>query len=319
MGGKRRAAKTHSGSASLGSVLGPAAFAGLSWYFYTDHLLESALIFYAYAVGVVIIVLLLLHFFGIFRDTMIEEFGPIGFIFHTVLFAAGVGPLLIMLVVGFVSIAAIYVQAIVAIPWKTLSLTGCVVAALIAVGGPILQSLLWKRASEDYVIVKVEGNAIVLERVSPREQMLRRYATLPLTFLGTHIVLRILGWTPFSVTIGSFMGAVYAIFFLPMFLCIAIMRAIAFRAEPVSKQACEFLSEAFVFVRPDGFLETIWWLADIGWKFVRLPMTNPTLFELVMGILPAPAWYDVKWEGSINLASYLIVAASAASCIAGGF
>lgn len=318
MANKKRSAKTHTFSSAFWSVLGPTVFVCLSWYFYTDSLLGSALIFYAYAVGLVIVVVVGLHVLGIFRDTMIDEFGVVGFIVKSALLALFVGPLLIMLFVGFVSIAAIYARAVMAMPWSTMSFVGCALAALVAAAGPVLQNALWKRVSEDYFLVERHGNSISFERVSPKEQMLRKYSKLPLTFLATHIVLRFLGWTPFAVTIGSFMGAVYSIFFLPMFVSIGIMRAITFRAEPVSQQVCKLVSEVAVLVRPDGLFETIRWLANLGWKFLRLPATDPALFELAMRALPTPHWYDAKWDGSLSLASYLIVAATATSCIVGG-
>ena len=273
-------------------------FGFISWKLYYDGLVDDVIRLFLYVTIIVPAVYAILLRVGVIDDP--EKFeSPIFVYMSNVLMMLIVGAFVLSLFVGLISIAAVFVQTVIDMPWADMGNLGRTLCGVVCIMGLAIQ--------RNWLLALGEDPEDILT------SSLGAKAVIGCLIIGLH-VLDVLDYT---ITVGSFIGTLFALFFLPLLLTIGIMRGITFFLDPKVQVACDTLGlTRFLWSDDPSLLEYLVDIAGLCWITIRTVFVNHEALEFVLGYAGAQSWLDTSWYGTINFSSAVVSSIALLGCAA---
>ena len=269
----------------------------ISWKFYYDEFVDDVILLFLCATIVVPIVYTILTKSGMIQDPdKYEHFVSVCVRNMFMMFV--VGAFFVSFFVGLFSISAVFAQSALGVPWAEMGTIGRILC-----GGVCALGIFSQR---NWMLEFREDPEILTSSFGVR------------AFLGCLIIgLNVLNVLDYPITVGSFVGTLFALFFMPLLLTIGIMRGITFFLDPTIQVACDTIGLTRFLWSNDS---SLWgYLLDISgflWTIIRTVFVNHETLELVLGYVGAQSWLDTSWYGTINFSSAVVSSIALLGCAA---
>ena len=184
-------------------------------------------------------------------------------------------------------------------PWLSLSLIGWI-TAIFAVYLAVLGVLIFFEMIGQDSTVSLYG--------------LARLVLAPITFFGGAFALQYFQLIERPLTIGTYLGDLFAVFFFLPIVSIGVLRGIEHLAVDSDNLACTAAMLRAAAMGPDGLLAEAKKLPERTVEFLQLPTKHPQLYQAMFGPALERAWYDLRWQGTASLVSYVTMGSYLAAC-----
>lgn len=292
-------------------VLGPLALAAFSWLIYGEGWVWTALTFGIATALILVLALVILQCRGLLPERFAGTTGPLGFLIAAPLLALAAFPFALLVLSPFVSVLAVWFQAVLDLPWRRMSLQSVTLSALVVIGGAVWQysaMIRLEQAHERYGPLTKEDGAEILQVM----------LAWPLLLAAITLASGLLGWTLHPFTLGVLIGSFFGFLFLRMFLVIGALKAITLWHSPALTTTCGGLRLISPVWDERGLTGLAADLGRLMLAILRAVMDQPELMAAIFGYLQPDNWLDTAWYGTINLASLTVTLLALLGCAAPG-